>query len=653
MKKSLVVVLFTLISAFFVHAQVVTGNVDDYGVYTVKNISSGRFMQVAGDTLYNQKYMDGALIIQHALELEEGTNPQKYQRWHFIYFSTENDVKYYTIRCTMSGKLLDVPLGSMDTGVQLQQSAENLLTDSRMLWSLTEASTGKFKITNKKSGFVLTNKNASILDDTPISQEVDTDTENQLWEINKLAPCSYRDDKVVRFFERNNKTFGSAAFDQGSSIALSNGKTLWVTQDSWDGSELTTTKNLFYSSWFFMYGNSMFLQPSITDWTPDNAPNITRLKSAQSRPRQICDIQPNQTFAWPSNGVEIDGKVYLSCGEGSGLSQTKQTIYEISPSAQGSLVWNSTRHIVPELSNYVTVNYSTGMVKADDGFVYVYGSRGVGFGSHIQIFVARFSQTDPLTNWTFWDGTTWAVKPPTTDAEYSKAMLFEGLGASAAVSYVNGKYVLITLDQGFWATTDRYVRGSISDSPTSSFAKSKKIYAIREYIYGAKARYYSPNIHPQFTNGLDELLFTYSLNYSAEDNFDITVNANGEKIVNGVRVLKGAYIDPYFYRVKGVRVPYSVLGIPATEPGTNVVETKLDAKEVIVLSPNPAKDVLNLLSKRALEGATYQVYNVMGSLLKDGLLSENKVNIDYLPAGFFKLVIKMDKTIVAESFIKN
>jgi len=110
MGKALVVVLFALFSTFLVHAQVVTGNVEDYGVYTVKSISSGRFMQVAGDTLYNQKYQDGALIIQHALDLDEEANPQKYQRWHLIYVSTENGVKYYTIRCTMSGKLLDVPL---------------------------------------------------------------------------------------------------------------------------------------------------------------------------------------------------------------------------------------------------------------------------------------------------------------------------------------------------------------------------------------------------------------------------------------------------------------------------------------------------------------------------------------------------------------
>jgi len=652
MKKTLGIVLFALFNTLTINAQVVTGNVDDYSVCTVKSISSGRFMQVAGDLLYNQKYKEGALITQHVVEKDEEAKPQKYQRWHIIYVSTENDVKYYSIRSTMSGKLLDVPSGSLVAGVQLQQSAENTVIANQMLWSINEASSGKFRITNKNSGLVLTNQNASIVDDTPISQEVNTDADNQLWEINKQTPCSYRDDKVVKFFERNKRTFGSAAFDQGSSILLSSGKTLWITQDSWDGSQLQTTKNLFRSNNFFSYGNSMFLQPSLTDWSPDNAPNITRLNSAQNRPKQICDIQPNQSFAWPSNGVEIDGKVYMICGEGNDLTQTMQTLYEIYPSAAGSSVWTSIRHVVPGLSNYNTINYATGMVKADDGYAYIFGSRGLGYGSTIQIFVARFSQADPLNNWTFWDGSTWTNKPPTTDAEYTKAKLFEGTGASGAVSYVNGKYVLITLDQGFWVTSSRFARGTVSNSPTSKFASSKKIYAINEFTYGTQARYYTPNVHPQFKNDNDELLFTYSLNFNADDKQDITVNASGEKIVNGVSVVKGAYIDPYFYRVKGVRVPYSVLGIPSSVPAS-VVDTKIDAKEAIEIYPNPVQEYLNISSKITLEGSVYQVYNVMGNLLKEGLLQDNKVNVETLPTGFYKLVIKKDNKTISKSFLKK
>lgn len=649
MKKKLrILVLLALFGTLSVAAQVVTGNVDDYGVYTIKSVSSARYIHVAGDTLYNEKYKDNALIVQHAAENDAESKPQKYQKWHIIYVTTENDVKYYYIRSTMSGKFLNLPGSSKVAGIQLQQYAELPLPNDQMLWSIAEISNGKYKIANKNSGLVLTNKDSSTQDNTPITQDVYSGADNQLWEMNKQALCAYRDDKVVKFFERNKKSFGSAAFDQGSSIQLSNGKVLWVTQDSWDGSQLQTN-NLFSSSSYFIYGNSMFLQPSITNWNPDYAPNISRTNSAQNRPRQICDIQPNQSFAWPSNGVEIDGKVYLACGEGNGLSQEKQTLYEIFPSAPGSLTWTSNRHEVSGLSNYNTVNYACGMVKAADGYVYVFGSRGLGFGAYIQIFVARFSQASPLNTWTFWDGSTWANTPPTTDAGYNKAKVFEGVGASAAVSYVNGKYVMVTLDIGFWATTSRFARGTIADSPTSGFASSKKIYAINEYIYGSQVRYYTPNVHPQFKNENDELLFTYSLNYSAEDNKDITVNATGAKIVNGVRVVNGPYIDPYFYRVKGVRVPYSVLGIPATI--TSTVDVK-EEKNEIKLFPNPAKGFINISSDISLEGATYEIYNMLGNVLNSGKLKDKNVNIEKLPAGFYTLVIKKNNTFSTKCFTK-
>jgi hypothetical protein len=643
----LIALLFGMLS---MQAQVLTGPVGNYGVYTLKSLSGGRFMQVGGDTLYNEKYKNSAPIVQHSAEIKGGEY-QKYQRWHILYVTTEDEVNYYYLRNTMSGKLLAVPSGTGAAGTQLEQFSESTTPVNRMLWSITEVTPGKYRITNKGSGLAVTNQNSSTLNDTPITLEVSTEDDDQRWEINRQAPCTYRDDQVTRFFDRNTKSFGSAAFDQASSILLSNGKVLWVTQDSWDGSELQTN-NLFYSNWFFMYGNSMYLQPSATDWAADKAPNITRENSAQGRPKQICDIQPNQTFAWPSNGVEIDGKVYLHCGEGSGLTGAKQTLYEIYPKTPGSLVWTSIRHEVPGLSNYNTVGYPNGMVKADDGYVYVFGSRtGLGFGYYLQIFVARFSQADPLNSWTFWNGTTWANKPPTTDAEYAKAKVFEGQGASAAVGYVNGKYVLITLDQGFWGTTDRYARGAISNTPISGFGKAKNLYAIREYIYGTKARYYSPNIHTQSTNGQDELLFTYSLNYSTDDKQDITVNASNQKIVNGVRVTKGAYIDPYFYRVKGVRVPFSMLGIPATVPAA--INRPKETNTGLELYPNPAKDVLNLCVANSLDGANYEIFNVVGCRMQSGKIQERTVNVQTLPAGRYTLVVKGERTVASRGFIKQ
>ena len=74
------VALFAFYSMSSAVAQVITGNVDEYGVYTFKSLSGELYLQVAGDTLYNEKYKDQALIIGHAAELDDEANPQKYQR---------------------------------------------------------------------------------------------------------------------------------------------------------------------------------------------------------------------------------------------------------------------------------------------------------------------------------------------------------------------------------------------------------------------------------------------------------------------------------------------------------------------------------------------------------------------------------------------
>ncbi len=625
-----------------------TGALDEYSVFTIQNVSSGYNMGIAGDILYNEKFKDKAQIEQEETVLDFESLPEKWQRWYFIYKGKDGGINYYQIMNAMSGKFLDVPEGASTNGLQLQQFTEKEGTFlDEQLWGVTEVTTGKYKIINKSTNLALTAE--SIEQNVGISQSLYDQSDLQLWALFKNNLCSYRDDKVVHFFERNDKSSGSTAFDQGSSIPLPDGRVLWVTQDSWDGWELTED-NMFYSNYYFNYGNSMFLQPTKDNWNPDEALNITRENSAQNKPRQICDIQPNQTFAWPSNGVEINGKVYLHCGEGSGLSAEGQTIYELWPKSEGSLLWNSVRHAIPEISTYTKIIYSAGMVKSDDGYVYTYGA-AVNITNY-NLYVARFEQDDPLNTWTFWDGSNWIDNPPANDAELEAARIFSGTGASVAVSYVNGKYVVVSLDQGFWETSEHYIRSATSDSPTGSFTKQKKIYNIFENIYGTQARYYTPNIHPQFDNGKDELLITYSLNYSANDSQDITVNQFGEKVIDGNILTGQGYIDPYFYRVKGVRVPYSVIGINSdSTTGTN--EENLVSKTIVELFPNPVSDVLNVKSSFIHCGDTYQIFNMGGVQVDSGKIENGAINLSALNKGVYVFKLVSDHIGYETKFIKK
>ncbi|GAA3945955.1 hypothetical protein GO495_29190 [Chitinophaga oryziterrae] len=510
--------------------------ISDYDIYTFECLAGGKYMEVSGLPAYNEKYSDQRGITQYASSISNG-NIDGWQRWHIIYKSTVNNIKYYYIRNVFSGKLLDLPGASQTAGTQLQQYAEFIFPADEQLWSITAMdSANVYRITNKGSGMAITASSTS--NGSAITQETPGTGDNQKWRLVKRDADTYRDDNVVRFFNRNDPSQGSVAFDEGTSIPLSNGNVLWVTQDAWDGASLQPNGKFSCSS-FFSYGNSILIQPTASNWWPwlDITINMTRDSSAQNRPKQICDIQAGNTFAWPGPGMQIGDHVYLQCGEGSGLVATNQSLYDLMPKSGSK--WQVKRTLPAGMSGQASILYSAGMVKADDGYVYAFGTQGTGFGYTCNVHVARFPITNPQL-WTFWNGTGWVNAPVSGDA----ARITDGLG-TATIAYVNGKYVMVTMDQGFNCDNSRNIYTATSSSPTGPFTTRTQVYTINEYLYGNYARYYTPAIHPESVNGRNELLVTYCLNFSA----------------CGVEGCVDGYLDPYFYRVKGVRVPYAKIGL--------------------------------------------------------------------------------------------
>ena len=94
--------------------------IKDYAVYTLSNAADGKLMQVAGNILYNEKYADGAKIIQRSKTIADG-NIDAWQRQYIIYKFTESGIKYYSIRNVFSGKLLSAADDPLKAGAQLQQ----------------------------------------------------------------------------------------------------------------------------------------------------------------------------------------------------------------------------------------------------------------------------------------------------------------------------------------------------------------------------------------------------------------------------------------------------------------------------------------------------------------------------------------------------
>lgn len=525
-----------------VNFKVVDSSIEDYGTYIITSALNNQYLGITGDTLYNKKYNNNAKLEVSGLGSNNGI--AKFQKWHTIYKTTENGVKYYQIRNLFSGKLLNVPNSSSAPGLQLEQNQVIKDKINDQLWRIDETiEPGVYQIINKGNGMALTSENLISGINKALQQVADASSSAQKWKLTPALADSYRDDDVVNFFNRNLPSQGSVAFDQGNSIPLSwganNGKVLWVTQDAWDGVMLRAN-SMFQCGTFFNYGNSMILQPSKTDWNSEHTPNITIPGGANGRARQICTIQPNNSFAWPGAGVEIGNKVYIHCGEGNGLSATNQSLYILTES--DGLQWSAQRTTPAGLSGQTSILYSTGMVKANDGYVYTFGTSSPpgSFGYSSDIHVARFLQSAPQ-NWTFWNGNAWINSP----IMGSSSRISTGLGSSA-ISYLNGKYILMTMDQGFnCGDNKRDIYISTSTSPTGPFTERKKVYTVTEYFYGQNARYYTPAIHPTFDNGKNELLITYCLNFSS----------------CGLGECQEGVIDPYYYRVKGVRVPYSMIGL--------------------------------------------------------------------------------------------
>src|SRR3546814_1317049 len=75
------------------------------------------------------------------------------------------------------------------------------------------------------------------------------------------------------------------------------------------------------------------------------------------------------------------------------------------------------------MTGQLDIGYEDGMVKSDDGHVYVYGERTKPetFGHHTLLHVARFAHDNP-TDWTFWDGATWASAPSTRSEEHTSEL---------------------------------------------------------------------------------------------------------------------------------------------------------------------------------------------------------------------------------------
>lgn len=492
--------------------------VGDYGTYQFIGAENGKSARIQNFSVAN----GGMVELADYKDAAHG-------KWRITYIGNN----YYKIMNLGSGKMLESHLFN-GQHLLVQVSPRDI---DEQLWGLTEVGNKQYIAVNKAS------KLAATLDaNGTIKLEAYSGKASQKFGYNELPTAAYRDDDVVNFFHRRLPSQGSVAFDQGSSIPLTwganAGKVLWVAEDSFDGSRLVSATNANLKCGFFQYNNSVLIQPSLTDWNPDNTPNMTINNSAQGRPRQVFDNQPGADWSWPGVGVEIGDKVYVYNGEGKDLGITNQSLFELTQNA--GTEWQVKRTTPAGLSNQTDIGYSVGMVKRGDGYVYSYGSKGVFFNTS-NVYVARFPESDPQ-DWSFWNGTEWS-KTRTSENKASIATTQQNV----TISYLNGKYIMMVMDLGWFCDPEKHnIYMATATSPRGPFTALKYVFSIEDRYRGHLNRYYTPMIHPQFNNGKNELLITYSVNFNECNTGDNCRDNQMESIQ---------------YQVKGVRVPYSLIGL--------------------------------------------------------------------------------------------
>jgi hypothetical protein len=120
-----------------------------FGPYELRNGASHHCMDVA-----NGSVNDGGRV--QTWDCYGGTP----ERWTLEETSVINGVYYYEIVNLNSGKCLDVPNGSMDWGVELQQWT--CWSGDMQQWRLYTAGTNAWYIKNMRSGLCLDVKNSGL-----------------------------------------------------------------------------------------------------------------------------------------------------------------------------------------------------------------------------------------------------------------------------------------------------------------------------------------------------------------------------------------------------------------------------------------------------------------------------------------------------------
>ncbi len=400
---------------------------------------------------------------------------------------------------------------------------------------------------------------------------------------------AYRDSVFTEYFRR---TSGWTASDGTISVALPEGKSLWLMGDSYiDNFNVADTT----IPCLFQVRNSIMVQnilvptefKTILDYSQTGV-NRTPVKA------QLND----NTYFWPGHGFAKQDSAITFWQQYTGADYTHIGNYVAriyTPDIEDASAIKKLKKL--DLPN--TVEFGTAVVvDSATNYIYLYGMKPDWI--IFRPLVARVSlnkDVGSVSAWEFFNGTGWS-----SDVNAATQLMGDPshyVSPSYSVIKLQEKYYMISQDIGFLTCgLGREINLWESTSPQGPFTNKKLLYTIEDKYRGEYMITYNATAHPEFIKN-NELLISYNVNGACTS------------------YCENAFVDRYnadLYRPKFIRVPLHYI-----DPGLNVPDPvfpkdfpitgteKNMNEENMHLYPNPATGRVTIVVDKVPPAATATV----------------------------------------------
>lgn len=307
--------------------------------------------------------------------------------------------------------------------------------------------------------------------------------------------------------------------DSTGSVKLPDGRTAWLFSDTFLG-----TVHSDYSrpaSTPFIH-NSIVVQDgtSLTTLTGGTAATPKSLVGAET------DSEPGD-LGWWVGDARVNGSTlqvfyhHYKSGGGGALDYVPQG----TGIATFSLPSLTLQGLVP-LDNNPQIDWGAALADGNDGFTYIYGVEAADDAKHLRI--ARTPSGSllgppgaPTQEWSYWTGNPDAENGGWATDENDGARVMTGVGNGFSVKYLNGRYVLVTIDSD--RTFSRSVFAYFASAPTGPFGQQTWLYDAPEATGSRIA--YDARMHPEQSCNGSNIVISYNVNSldNAENYADVRI----------------------------------------------------------------------------------------------------------------------------------